>query len=436
MLHIDRTTKDGGLSTAELKVLASITEADWLALANELVVCGQPESGNPLDPDMPSGSEEYIAQRIARELEALGFMVELDAVAPGRPNVIGRLPSPSSGPSIILNTHLDTYPAIDHEKWTKTGGDPFNPTRWGDWLYGRGTSDTRGNMASTLIAARALVTSGVKLRGTLMCVYTVNEEKNGPNGSMYLTQEKGLKADAIIIAEPTAWGGESEEWGMALSVANSGHCLVEITIDGTKSHIWRPDVANNPIGKMAEVLLALSRMAFSYDRTLLSGHTPPMFSPVRLTAGLKGEMQFSPDRSVCHGAVVGIVPGMTIESILADLNTEIERGLEGSAFQGRARQVPGSLFVSGTQPLDPHEQPCSSIRAAYMKLFGVEPIFNRKNAFNDTIRFREAGIPAVTIGPGEDSWAPDNEKISITKAVTAAKLYALAVMKFLGVEEN
>ena len=62
----------------------------------------------------------------------------------------------------------------------------------------------------------------------------------------------------------------------------------------------------------------------------------------------------------------------------------------------------------------------------------IKKTAHRKNAFNDTIRFREAGINAVTFGPGEDGWNPDNESISISKAVMAAKMYALTIVNILG----
>ena len=48
-------------------------------------------------------------------------------------------------------------------------------------------------------------------------------------------------------AEPTAWGDVNKDWGMNLSVANSGHCLIEVTVEGIKSHIWRPDISVNAI---------------------------------------------------------------------------------------------------------------------------------------------------------------------------------------------
>ena len=67
----------------------------------------------------------------------------------------------------MLNDHLDTYPAVEAERWDKCDGDPFKATRRGDWLYGRGTSDTQGNLAASLLAVQALTEEGVKLNGDL-----------------------------------------------------------------------------------------------------------------------------------------------------------------------------------------------------------------------------------------------------------------------------
>ena len=97
--------------------------------------------------------------------------------------------------------------------------------------------------------------------------------------------------------------------------------------------------------------------------------------------------------------------------------------------------MPDSLFVCGTEPVPANEEPNLSITKAYQQLLGDTPHINRKNAFNDTIRFREAGMNAVTFGPGEDGWSPINEGISIPKSVAATKIFALAIMNILGVSE-
>ena len=436
------------LSDLEARVLSAITEERWLALATELIRTGQPRSGNPLDPDLPPAEEEAISMLVAGKLEAMGMQVSKHSAQPHRPNVLGVLRGREGAPSLILNDHLDTYPAVEPEKWHMTDFDPFKATRHGDLLYARGTSDTRGNLAASLLAVQALVESGVELDGTLMCCYTVDEERNGSNGSIYMLNEVGLTADYEITAEPTAWGDVSKTdtsktdtfktdtcktWGMNLSIANSGHCLVEVTVRGVKSHIWRPDISINAIMEAAKLLPNLQAMAFSHTPSEFMGHTPPCCSVVRIRGGLPGEMQFSPDTCVITLAVVGIVPGMTLAGIVSDIERVAHETFAGSNNLGiDVRQVPGSLFVNATEPVSVEEEPCRSLRAVYRRLMGCEPGVNRKNAFNDTIRFREAGIKAVTFGPGEDGWAVDNENISITKAVMATRIYALTIMQILG----
>ena len=428
-------TNGDELSGLEDRVLSRITEESWLALTTEMVRTGQPNSVNPLDPDIPAGEEEAIALFVAGKLEAMGMTVEKFSSQPHRPNVVARLAGSGGRPSLMLNDHLDTYPAVEPDRWDRCGGDPFQATRHGDWLYGRGTSDTRGNLAASLLAVKALVDEGVVLGGELICCYTVDEEKDGIEGSVYLCKEIGLRADYSITSEPTAWGGDRDDWGMNISVANSGHYLVEVTVEGIKSHIWRPDTGINAIVLTNELVRRLTDMSFTHEPAELMGHTPPCVCVVRIRGGLPGEMQFSPDRCTVTLAVVGMVPGMTVESVLSDISTEVE-----GTFKGRnnvsfsVSPVEGAHFVAGTDPVGPDEQPCLSIRHAYRKLLGREPLINRKNAFNDTIRFREAGMNAVTFGPGEDGWAPVNEAISITKSVVAAKIYALTIMDVLGVQ--
>ena len=427
------------LSTIQNNVLEHITEERWLTLATQLIKTGQPQACDPLDPDLPSGQEEAIAMLVAGKLEALGMSVETYESMPQRPNVVGVLKGSGDGPVLMMNDHMDTYPVVEPHKWDKTDFNPFKATRHDDLLFARGSSDTRGNMASAILAAQALKDEGIQLKGDLMYCLCVDEERDGTHGSIYLMNEVGIKADYSITAEPTAWEDPTtSEWGMNLSIANGGHCLVEIKVVGQKAHIWRPDTSNNAIVEVAGLIPLLQGMEFTHEPTEFMGHTPPCVTIVRIRGGLPGEMQFSPDECVLTLAVVGIVPGMTIDSVIKDL-TDVADPLfkDREDISYAVNQVPNSLFVDATEPVPVDEEPCKSISKSYALLMGGKlPIPNRKNAFNDTIRFRDAGINAVTFGPGEDGWDPDNESISITKAVTAAKIYALTIMEILGVSNS
>ncbi len=427
---------DSEFTDLQQRVLDRIDEQNWLDLTTEMVRTGQPRSCNPIDPDIPAGEEEAIAVYVAGKLEKMGFEVTMHESQRHRPNVLGILKGTEGGVSLMMNDHLDTYPAVEPEKWDMCGGDPFAATRHGDWLYARGTSDTRANLAASLVAVKAVVDEGVKLKGDLICCYTVDEEKDGVHGSIFMSQTVGLKADYSITAEPTAWGWDDQEWGMNISAANSGHCLITLSLTGVKSHLWRPDTGVNAVTVAAELIPKLNELEFTHEITELMGNTPPCLSVLRIRGGIPGEMQFTPDDCALTLGVVGIVPGMTLETIMGDIGEVVSGHLGGrNDVSFSIEQVPGSLFVEPTAPVGAEEEPCVSIRRNYGKIIGGEPNINRKNAFNDTIRWREAGMNAVTFGPGEDGWAPVNESISIKKSLAATKIYALTIMDILGVAE-
>jgi acetylornithine deacetylase len=267
----------------------------------------------------------------------------------------------------------------------------------------------------------------------LKCVYTVDEEKNGPDGSIFLLDEYGLRSDYEITCEPTGWTKPDGSWGMDIGVANSGHFLVEIETKGIKTHIWRPDTGVNAVAEMGALIAALETTRFTWRPAKLPGATPPMLTPVRVGGGVPGEMQFTPDRCSAVFAVVGLLPGMTQESVLGDVDAMVQSFAgQRTGLKATTRPFPGALFVSGTQELPPDAEPAAAVARAYREILHTEPRPYRKNAFNDTIRFAERGIAAVTFGPGEDGWPPVNEFIRIEKSVAATKILALAIMDVLG----
>jgi acetylornithine deacetylase len=264
----------------------------------------------------------------------------------------------------------------------------------------------------------------------------VDEEKNGPDGSIYLLDEVGLTADYEITCEPTGWTHPDGHWGMGVAIANAGHFLVELSINGRQAHLWRPDVGVNPIDKAHTLLARLDKFRFTHTPPAHYGGTPPRVTALRISAGEPRQLQFTPPECHIVLGLVGLVPGITRESVLADLEAEIAAAqAEDPELEVSLRPYPGALFVSGTREEHLDTEPVASLRAAYHAIRGEEPEMYRKNAFNDTIRFSERGIPSITFGPGEDGWPPINEYIRIEKSVAATRILALSVLGILGLRE-
>ncbi len=101
-----------------------------------------------------------------------------------------------SRPTLLFYTHYDVQPPEPLELWESP---PFEPTRKGDRVYGRGISDDKGNIAARLAAIRAFM----EVRGGLPCnlkFFVEGEEEIGSPNLPALIEQRGqdFKADACI----------------------------------------------------------------------------------------------------------------------------------------------------------------------------------------------------------------------------------------------
>ncbi|MGO4330064.1 dipeptidase [Cupriavidus sp. 2TAF22] len=99
-----------------------------------------------------------------------------------------------------LLTHADVVPAVASE-WVLDDGtrlDPFKVTRVGDYLYGRGTIDDKGSIATVLYAMKTVKDSGLKLDRTIRLMIETTEETGG-DGMKYYQQRTTLPAYNIVL---------------------------------------------------------------------------------------------------------------------------------------------------------------------------------------------------------------------------------------------
>ena len=106
----------------------------------------------------------------------------------------------------------------------------------------------KGGLAAMLAATKAIVDSGVRLKGDLILAGVCDEEY-ASIGTESLV--KMFKADAAIIAEPTQ---------LNIAVAHKEFAWIDIETRGVAAHGSMPHVGVDAIAKMGKVLVEIERL--------------------------------------------------------------------------------------------------------------------------------------------------------------------------------
>src|SRR6195952_2233826 len=138
--------------------------------------------------DIPSVTPEetevgdYLYTYLERLCNSYQGCVEKTEVEPGRWNVFATF----GETQVTLSTHMDTVP-------------PFIPSREDDeFIWGRGACDTKGIIASMLIAAEGLLENGER---DFALLFVVGEEKS--SAGAYYASAHPCGSKFIINGEPT-----------------------------------------------------------------------------------------------------------------------------------------------------------------------------------------------------------------------------------------
>ena len=136
-----------------------------------------------------SGGEQARAKYVRERLAGMGFAsVRTDDIG----NVIAERPGADPhGPVIAFAAHMDTvFAATVPRKVRREGGK----------LYCPGIGDDSAGLAALLESFRALRDSGVRTRGKLVFVATVQEETR-LRGARYFLEKSGIRPDMFVAVD-------------------------------------------------------------------------------------------------------------------------------------------------------------------------------------------------------------------------------------------
>jgi succinyl-diaminopimelate desuccinylase len=413
------------------KVLAGIDAREVIDLTTRLVRCNSvwdPQAGTS------EAAAAELAAQWAREKE---FEVAVETVAPGRPNVIVRW---SAGPGprcLMFEGHTDVVTPGDLSRWRV---DPFGAEIENGRMYGRGTNDTKGNLAAMLVAMAALKASGAPLAGSVIGGVLCDEEGMMTGVRDFIDRGHADGVTAAVICEP--------QDGL-VCIAQKGALRARYTVSGCMSHGAMPLSGVNPAPAVARLIDGLA--ALEAEAVAAVGEDPllgwPSFTPTVIQAPAQGPAQLNvmpgeaemlvdvrttPDQD--HDAIRTALSSLARRT--ADRINEHYRDYDRRLGMHRRGELAVTVRFLSDRPCtrtDEGDPLVASAVWASRRISGRTPEFaGVPGATDGTFLWALKDIPIVTMGAG-DRQVPHqvDEWVDLDQLVDTARIYALAALHYL-----
>ena len=377
--------------------------------------------------DNPPGDCAPHAELAGSLLEEMGLTVERysvpEAVARrhgmvSATNLIVRVPFGAGGPTVALNAHGDVVPP--GEGWTH---DPYGAEIVDGWMFGRGAAVSKSDYATYTFALRALMASGLDLKGAAELHFTYDEETGGMTGPGWLLAENLTSPDFVLSA--------------ALSynviVAHAGCLHLEVTIRGLSAHAARPETGHDALEAATKILTAL----YAHRSTLAArkSATPGIEHPTLVVGLINGGINTNvvPDR-VTLRLDRRIIPEEVPEDVEAETRAVIAAAAE--PLDGITVGIDRVLLARPFAPVAGSER-LAEILCRHASAIMGEPVTPvGVPLYTDARLYSEAGIPTAMYGAGPHSVLEANghradERLALDDLQKATKVVAFALAELL-----
>ncbi len=341
-----------------------------------------------------SCGEKNVVERIGNEMENVGFdEVRVDGLG----SIIGRI---GNGKKVIaMDAHIDTVDVGVRDLWSF---DPFDGHVKDGKVWGRGTADQKGGMASMVYAGKLI--KELKLKGdyTLLVTGTVMEEDCDGLCWDYLIREEKVRPDVCVITEPT---------GLRVYRGQRGRMEMKVNVKGLSAHGSAPERGDNAVYKMAPLVLNIAKLNDQLKPDDFLGKGSVVVSNI---SSIGPSLCAVPDGCSIH-LDRRLTVGETKE-IAVDQIRKIVKAAGGEvaipvyhkpAYTGKAH--PMDAYFPTWVTSENHVSVKAAV-SAYEGLFGKTPTVDKWTFSTNGVTIMGVhGIPCVGFGPGfeEQAHAPD-----------------------------
>jgi len=350
----------------------------------------------------------------------------IDLEYPGRPNVIAEMAGAGRGRSLILNGHIDVVSPEPLPLWTV---DPWGGQVKENRLYGRGSVDMKAGLAANLYALKALLDCAFRPKGKVTLESTIEEELGGSGGTLACFIH-GVKADGLVISEPSA---------EKVCVTHPGIKYFRVTVFGRTAHAALSHTGVNAIVKIVPIIKALE--ALDLDRAKRLSYPLVERQTGRPCNLSLGKMQAGDWVSTVAGWAtlecrVGFVPGETREQIVAEVQKIISSSVKDDPwFAERPPKV--EWFGWDTDPwVEPLDSALlKSFQETGKKIYGTAPELSGASGGLDARFGPYFKTPALSFGPTGANYHGIDEYVELPSLLRVTKTLALFMADWCGIKE-
>jgi succinyl-diaminopimelate desuccinylase len=211
-----------------------------LALTLDLIRC---PSVTPVD----ANCQELMIQR----LEKIGFSIERLRFGEVD-NFWAR--RGTTAPVLAFAGHTDVVPTGSLSAWHS---EPFAPEIRDGVLYGRGAADMKGSLAAMVVACENFVAQHPNHQGSIAFLITSDEEGVAKDGTVKVVEHLEARQEKMtwcLVGEPSS----SKAIGDVIKNGRRGSLNGVLKVIGKQGHVAYPQLADNPIHKIAPALAELT----------------------------------------------------------------------------------------------------------------------------------------------------------------------------------
>ncbi len=320
----------------------------------------------------------------------------------------------SDSPTFVFAGHTDVVPTGPVEAWSHP---PFAAHIVDGMLYGRGAADMKSSIACFMVACKRFIEANPDHKGSIAFLITSDEEGPAIDGTIKVIEAleaRNEKFEYCLVGEPSS----SQKLGDSIKNGRRGSLSGHLVIKGIQGHIAYPELAENPIHRMASALVELTETVWDNGNDYFP---PTSFQVSNIHAGTGATNVIPGNCSIdfnfrfsTEQTPESLQQG--VESILDkhNLNYEIEWSLSGLPFITPAE---GALI--------------QAVKTATQSIMGYEPELSTGGGTSDGRFIATTGAQVIELGPLNETIHKVDECISVTDLEKLVLIYQTTLENLL-----